>query len=135
MVNPRSVYGPIGLTLMVSALASESFAGPESAAELAKAKLEAAREAYKASVQALQTGKADAEKVYVWSRRWLEAQADQSGTRTDRAAFEAHLQRMKELRKLATTRYHTGLVPVAEVIGTDFYVAEAGLCLERAKAK
>jgi hypothetical protein len=109
---------------------------PPSVADLMKAKVETARRGYEASVAALATGKADAEKVYLWSRRLLEAQQDSSDKKADRlAALEGHLGRMKDLRKIAEERYRQGAAIHADVVATDYYVAEAALWLAQAKTK
>jgi hypothetical protein len=109
---------------------------PSSVADLMKAKADTARRAYEASVAALATGKADAEKVYLWSRRLLEAQQDSSDKKADRlAALEGHLGRMKDLRKISEERYKQGAAIHADVVATDYYVAEATLWLAQAKTK
>ena len=99
-------------------------------------RVKAAEVAYKAVVADYQNGRSDAEKVYLWSRRLAEAQQELSGKRAEQvAAVEAHGQRMKGLRKTAEQRYRTGNAPHAEVLGAEFYNAEAALWLARLKAK
>jgi hypothetical protein len=109
---------------------------PPSVADLMKAKADTARRAYEASVAALATGKADAERVYLWSHRLLEAQQDSSDKKADRlAALEGHLARMKDLRKLTEERYKQGVAIQADALAADYYIAEATLWLARAKTK
>jgi hypothetical protein len=110
----------------------------QAAPDPAKAKLEAARITYEALLEVHRQGQAgfDAEKVYLWSRRWMEAERDLSEKKADRAAAaEAHLDRMKDLRKLDVARYKAGQGTKAEALGADFYVAEAELWLARVKGK
>ena len=129
------VGGALGL-LMARAGAAVTAAGPPALADLVQAKVKAAEAAYKAAAGDYQNGRSDAEKVYLWSRRLAEAQQELSGKKADQvAAVEAHGQRMKGLRKTAEQRYRTGNAPHAEVLGAEFYNAEAALWLARAKAK
>jgi len=109
-------------------------AAPEN---LAAAKLKAARMVYEAMVKQLHEGRVDAERPYLWSRRWMEAQRDASPKKADRiAALEAHRDRMKDLRKTAEQRYKAGQGSHAEVLSVDFYLAEAEVWLSEAnKAK
>jgi hypothetical protein len=109
---------------------------PPAPADLVKAKYEAAREAYKATVQAYQVGQSDAEKVYLWSRRLLEAQRELGNKQADQVrALEAHRGRMKDLRELAAKRYQAEQVPQADVLGAEFYAVEAALWLARPEAR
>ena len=129
------VGGALGL-LMARAGAAVTAAGPPALADLVQAKVKAAEAAYKAAAGDYQNGRSDAEKVYLWSRRLAEAQQELSGKKADQlAALEAHEQRLKGLRKTAEQRYRTGNAPHAEVLGAEFYNAEAALWLARAKAK
>ena len=58
----------------------------------------------------------------------MEAERDSSDKNTDRvAAIEAQVERMKDLRKLAEVRYQAGQATQADVLGADFYIAEARL--------
>src|SRR5438094_413613 len=104
----------LGLMLAAGSFSPQAFAGGQAAPALAEAKLKAARVAYEANLKALPTGQSDAEKVYVWSRRLLEAQRDLSTKKADRvAAVEEHLARMKVLREMVKQRYATGRTPFA----------------------
>jgi multidrug efflux pump subunit AcrA (membrane-fusion protein) len=106
------------------------------AAELAKTKVAAAKAAYGVTSKAFAEGKADAEKVYLWSRRWMETERDVSDKAPGRvAAVGSHLDRMKKLRKAAEARYQIGQAGQVDVLGADFYLAEAELWLARAEAK
>jgi outer membrane protein TolC len=105
-----------------------------SRADLARAKLDAARHAYEANVRAYAAGQGDAEKVYLWSRRWMEAEREQAEKKGGReAALESHLKRMKDLREAAVKRYQAGQAPQADPLGAGFYVAEAELWLAQAR--
>ena len=56
----------------------------------------------------------------------MEAQRDSSDNNANRvAAVEAHHARMAELRKWAEARYQAGQTTHAEVLGADYYIAEA----------
>ena len=126
----------VALGLLVGRAGVAVAAGDPAPTDLVQAKVKAAEVAYKAVVADYQNGRSDAEKVYLWSRRLAEAQQELSGKKADQvAAVEAHGQRMKDLCKTAEQRYRTGNAPHAEVLGAEFYNAEAALWLARAKAK
>jgi outer membrane protein TolC len=121
--------------LAVGQLAPCLEAADQKGETLAAAKLKAARATYEAALKAFAGGKSDPEKVYLWSRRWMEARRDRAAKKADRvAAVEAHRDRMKELRKTAEARYRAGQLPLADVLGVDFYIAEAELWLAQAGA-
>ena len=102
----------------------------------AETKVHAARAAYEATFAAFRAGKADAEKVYLWSRRWMESGRDLKDKKTDPATgIKDHLARMKVLRQFAQDRYKAGQATHADILGTDFYIAEAEVWLTRTKAK
>ena len=107
--------------------------------DLVAAKLKAARLVYEAMAKGLREGgeQVNADRLHLWSRRWMEAQRDASPKKADRiAALEAHRDRMKELRKTAEQRYKAGQSSHADVLAADFYIAEAELWLTEAnKAK
>jgi len=102
----------------------------------AATKVKTARAAHEATFEAFRSGKADADKVYLWSRRWMEAQRDQGGKKADPAtAIKDHLARMKVLRRFALERYKAGQTTPADVLGADFYIAEAEVWLTQAKVQ
>ena len=104
--------------------------------ELAKTKLQLARQAFKLAMEDLQAGHGATEKVYLWSRRCLEAQRDLSDKKADKlAALNEHLQCMKELEKVATALYRTGKATQNETVASAFYVVEAELWLMQAQKK
>ncbi len=63
----------LGLVLL-GGLMSRPLTAAEALPPLAEAKLKGARAAYEAALKAFHAGKCDPEKVYLWSRRWMEAQ-------------------------------------------------------------
>jgi RNA polymerase sigma factor (sigma-70 family) len=79
--------------------------GEVAVAGLKKARLEAARKAYRHVWSYYQAGGYDEEVVYRWSVRLLQAQRAVAGKEADRvAASRAHLDRMKALEKMAPER-------------------------------
>lgn len=130
----------LGLALaFVGGTLAPSAAGEErSAAALAEANLKAARQTLNALMEAYRTGNGpvDVEKVYLWSRRVLEAQRDISSKKADQlAAIEEHLARMKGWRENAAKRYKAGQGTHAEVSAMEFFVTQAELWLAQANAK
>jgi hypothetical protein len=134
------MFGPTILLSFILGLAVTGTAPapptPQPPSALARAKLDAARQTYQAVMRDLPAARADAEKVYLWSRRVLEAQRDLSDKKAERiAALEDHLARMKELRKVALARYRAGHATHTEALAGEFYVAEAELWLAQAKTR
>jgi RND family efflux transporter MFP subunit len=118
---------------------------PDDLKALAKARLDAARQAQAMAMKCLQQTKragtlmipvAKPEEVYIWSVRLLKAQHEASGNTEDRvAALEAHLQRMQELQQRSAEMYRNGLVSSLDTSAVEFYRAEAALWLARERAK
>jgi hypothetical protein len=107
-------------------------------AALLKARLEAAENVYKGARLLLQIDpkSIDAERMYCWSHRWLDAQRALGSKKVDSvAACEAHLARMKDLQELTKKMVQGGVVRPLDVNTTKFYVAEAEVWLAEAKAE
>jgi hypothetical protein len=90
--------------------------------------MEAARDAYQFAwdeFKPFDLSKGEGEKVYRWSRRWMEAERDLASTKAARvAAFQGHFQRMKKLEE--EVRGYTGsTIPFQQLAATKFYRAEA----------
>jgi len=103
-------------------------------AKLARARLEAARRTFEGYWTNKELGRV--ENTHIWSRRWLEAQCQVNDRWEDRvAAFQQHLDRMKDLAQITTMQERERLVSVDEVNATQYYVAEAAEWLARAKAE
>jgi hypothetical protein len=123
-----------GLTSLARADAKEDVAN-------AKARVEAARKVYQGMLERQKQvpGAFDAEKLYRWSRRWMEAQQDVSATKKNQvAAIEAHLDRMKRVEKTVKDLIKAGatsdLAPF-EAKAAEFYRLEAEKWLRKAKGK
>jgi hypothetical protein len=98
----------------------------------AKGMLAAAAKTYEATTAAYNAGTAPGQDVYVWSRRWLEA--DRNLAKNDRdqlAALTAHWERTHALYKRVEALYRNGSKGgEAEMyFAMRFYVAEAELFL------
>jgi hypothetical protein len=102
----------------------------------AKARLEAASKVYRILSQSRSQAPLDGEKLYWWSRRWMEAQQDLSEKKVDRvAAVQGHLDRMKKMEDVVRELYRNKFVSVVEMTAQEFYRLEAEGWLARAKAK
>jgi len=88
----------------------------------------AARDAYQAAIAELDTGMGNAESVYCWSKRWLQAQREKDPS-ADRAALEAHQTRMQELAGKVTPLVQTGMLKASAARACDYYAAEAAVWL------
>jgi RNA polymerase sigma factor (sigma-70 family) len=82
----------------------------------------AAKKAYEAVFAAFQAGrKADAEKCYLWSKRWRDAERAAG----NRKAQAEHAKRMRALRDLVLAQYRAGQVGRDEVAAAEYYWQEA----------
>lgn len=96
--------------------------------DLAKERMEAARRAYQFAwdeFKPFDLSKGDEEKVYRWSRRWMEAERDLASTKAERmAALQGHIDRMKKLEVEVST-INGSTIPFQHITATNFYRAEA----------
>jgi RNA polymerase sigma factor (sigma-70 family) len=82
---------------------------------LAEGRLDAARTAYEGHWLRYKEGVDREETVHLWSRRWLQAQLDLSGKKTDRdAALAAYQDRLKKTDEIARARLVLGNSPENE---------------------
>ncbi len=101
-------------------------------AELKRAKLEAARNAFDAAWT--HNDWPHVEIPYRWSCRLLEAGREMSEKKHDQIdPCQAHLDRMKDLERITRERYQSKLVTIDQLTATAYYVAEAQIWLEQAK--
>ncbi len=106
-------------------------------AALKKAMLEDARKVYEMDLARYRAGQAlGGEELYLWSVRWLEADLDLT---TDAAAkttaLKAHLDRMKEVEKMAANLAKTGQGRESDAAAGRYYRAQAELWAARGRAK
>jgi hypothetical protein len=124
-----------GLLLGLAVLTSAARADEDAVAN-AKARTEAARKVYDGMLAKAKTfgDPADPEKLYRWSRRWMEAECDTTDKKTDHvAAAEAHLDRMKKREALARELAKTGQIGPVEVAAAEYYRLKAEQTLARTK--
>jgi hypothetical protein len=105
---------------------------------LTKEQLSAARAAYELAWEEFKPfdlSKGDGEKVYRWSRRWMEAERGLATTRAGRvAAYRGHFGRMKKLEEQVQA-YARGTIPIQQLAATQFYRAQAQAWLAEQKAR
>jgi hypothetical protein len=116
-------------------------ADPEKAVntkDLTKERAGAARDVYQLAwndFKPFDLSKGDGEKVYRWSRRWMEAERDLANTKAERAAvLQGHFDRMKKLEE-EVQAYARSTIPLQQLAATKFYRAEAEGWLAEAKDK
>jgi len=111
---------------------------PFDAKKVAKEKLHASNNAYEiawAQFKPFDLSKGDGEKVYRWSRRWMEAQRDMATNKIENlAAIKAHFDRMRRLEE-EVQNYARGTIPFQQMEATRFYRAEAEAWLAEEKSK
>jgi hypothetical protein len=124
----------VGLGVLTSAARAD-----EPAVSNARARLEAARTVYQgvlARAKVHPNAPLDPDKVYQWSRRWMEAERDLSAKKEDRsAAAEGHLTRMKAMEALVNRLFEQKLVSPVDVAAQAFFRLEAEKGLAQAKKK
>jgi hypothetical protein len=126
----------VGLFLGAKSSATEE--KPLETKEPAKERLDAARNAYEFAWNAFKPfdlSKGEGEKVYRWSRRWMESERGMATTKAERVvAFQSHLERMKKLEE-EVHGYAGSTIPLQQMAATTFYRAEAETWLADAKRK
>jgi hypothetical protein len=134
----RVVIAGLGLGLLATALlrAAQPAAAPRVPERLAQAKVDAARKTFELVWQNNKEGLVPfAEVAYRWSRRWLEAELERNAQKPAQAtAYQAHSDRMRSLARITRERFKNRVNPIEEVTAADFYVAEAEIWVEQAKA-
>jgi hypothetical protein len=98
-----------------------------SARELLQARRDLARQQYEAILERTRAGReSDPAGLYLWSRRWMEAEQELARHRSGRiAAAEAHVGRIRTLRDQARARYELGVVSSSEAAEAEYHYLEA----------
>lgn len=110
----------------------------EAEAVLKKSMLEDARKVFEMNIKRYQTGAGAlvAEELYQWSNRWLKAELDLAGDAVARTtALKAHLNRMKEVEKQATTLAKIGQGRDADAAAGRYFRAQAELWVGRGRVR
>ena len=105
--------------------------------ELLKSRLDAARNVFQSNLQKLQNGEATTnEGALSWSEQLVNAELAMSNKRPDRvAALKAHLERAKELEKIATTYVKAGQGRELDVQGAIYFRIDAEIRLLQATSE
>ncbi|NUP09735.1 MAG: hypothetical protein HOW73_27125 [Polyangiaceae bacterium] len=106
------VAAPLGIAAAVLG-SRRAEAAPPSKAQAAKA-------AFSATEADFRAGRATAEDVYLWSKRWLEAERTSNA-----AAAKDHLARMKALEATVKANLQTGTSTKTDAFRCAYYVVEA----------
>jgi hypothetical protein len=124
--------------LIVATASTRGRADEANPLDLAKARAAAAQETYEGQVRrhAVDASGPSFESIYVWSRRWLEAEQALATDKAGRlAALQAHLDRMNKWEATKTEQRKQGFVAAYEVPQARFYRLEAEIWLAEAKGK
>ena len=86
--------------------------------------------------KALQSGTANLERAYTWSRRWMEADQEFSDKTEDKiAAAQAHVDRMRKIEAYVRAQAELQSATAADVAATIYYRLEAERTLAQARGK
>jgi len=124
--------------MLMAGTAASDTADQAKPADLAKARAAAAQETYEGQVcrHAIDASGPTFESIYLWSRRWLEAEQALATDKAGRlAALQAHLDRMRKWEATKTEQRKQGFVAAYEVPQARFYRLEAEIWLAEAKGK
>jgi RNA polymerase sigma factor (sigma-70 family) len=109
---------------------------PPSVAELAKQRLQAAREVYDRTRAQVAAGQASWQALADWSPHLLAAELDAATTRAERIdALQAHVDRLKENERLIERVADAGRAPVWEIARARCFRLEAEIRLAKEKAR
>lgn len=124
-------------TTPVGVIQVEAPAEAKDTSALKKALVEAAQTTYKqdlARMKGLQGS--SPEDLYVWSRRWLDAEMDLAANKDEKvASHHRHLDRMKEVEKMAKAMAVTGQGRQSDATAATYYRTQAELWLTRAQGQ
>jgi hypothetical protein len=102
--------------------------------ELARAKLNAAQRTCMSLALEYLDGKATAEQVHQWSRRWMDAERDVSNKKADQLeSLKNHVSRMRLLEQAAQERLQKRRGLASDVPAAEYHRIEAELALSRAR--
>ena len=135
-MRTRFAVGPV-LVLVLSALTEAGQAPPAQKVPpaLAKGRLDAARKTYEMLwIRHRNATAMDPEKLYVWSRRWMEAQQTLNTDKDKQMeAVQAHLDRMKKVEEFFMRLVKTGQGSSTDHTAAEYYRIEAEIWLAQAK--
>lgn len=99
--------------------------------KLLEERRDAARSIFQEEMQRLQGAEALPQRVAEWSERWLDAELALSLARADRLkALEAHVERTKQVEKMADAYAKTGQGRQADASVARYYRADAEIRLQ-----
>ena len=128
-----------GASLLISAEATQKAPAKTAAAPAAllQDRVDAAQQVFEQDLQRLKAGVlADDGQLSRWSERWLEAElALKTNPAARIAALEAHLQRAKEVEKIATQYAQTGQGQVSAAQAARYFRTEAELRMLQERAR
>jgi hypothetical protein len=105
-------------------------------ADLAKARLDAAREVYALMMTTYRAGRTTLDEMVLWSPHLLEAELDAATTKAERVkAREDHFARMREYEKQMKPRFDAARASVQDLAQAKLLRAEAELRLEQEKSR
>jgi hypothetical protein len=113
-------------------------AAPDAADKTAapmKAKRDAARKTFEVAWIDYREGRGGLERLYWWSRRWMESEQQLAGQQKPEllAAAQGHFDRMREVERVIQNLEKRKVAVIDEVTAAEFYRLEADLWVRQAK--
>jgi len=103
--------------------------------DLLKQRAEVAREGLKAAQNDFRAGRGTGEALADWSRKLAEAEMDRGNRKAGLAALEEHVQRVKQLEKMAQRQVDAGIISARDLAAVRYTRLDAEIWLARVKAK
>jgi len=128
----------VGFFLMAALAEKAATKDVPAVQKLAEARVAAARKAaYEETALLYREARTrDMDRIYLWSRRWLDAQRDSAkGKAEEEAAYTGHWNRMKSLEESVKNRLRSGAAAPIEVPAVEFYRLEAEIWLSQSRGK
>ena len=112
------------LVLALSLAGAVRVSGDASPSGAQRARVDAAARAWALAEADYEAGRATLDSVYLWSRRWLDAERDDKG-RAPQSALTAHQQRMQSLESLIRARQAQSTATALDAAAAEFYARES----------
>jgi hypothetical protein len=132
MVRSGLLSLSLALAAACPALAEPAAAPPKAPKQLLEKRLEAARKVYEQNLVRLKAAQGQPSELFGWSERWLEAELALADKQAERVkALNDHLDRTREVERIAATYARSGQGRQADADAATYYRLEAEIRLAK----